>query len=125
VGQGDRFLVPKKRSVLVGRKICTIDRFEKEWAVLLLREDETVLVDVLRSEVPEGLEIGSLLEAELDSKGHVLFCRVLEEETEIVRQNARKKRLCRRSEVRIYVTQKNFFTVKGCPIMRQSLILFL
>ena len=109
----------------MGRKICTIDRFEKEWAVLLLREDETVLVDVLRSEVPEGLEIGSLLEAELDSKGHVLFCRVLEEETEIVRQNARKKRLCRRSEVGIYVTQKNFFTVKGCPIMRQSLILFL
>lgn len=71
-------------------KIYTIDRFEKNLAILLLREDETVQVNVLRSELPKGLEIGSLLEAEIDIEGHVLFYRVLEDETEIVRQSARK-----------------------------------
>ena len=36
------------------------------------------------------LEASSFLEAEFDSKGHVLFYRVLEDETEIVRNNVRK-----------------------------------
>ncbi|WP_169908098.1 DUF3006 domain-containing protein [Metabacillus halosaccharovorans] len=72
------------------RKIYTIDRFEKDLAVLLLREDETVQVNVLRSELPKGLEIGSLLEAEIDSEGHVLLYRVLDNETAIVRQSVRK-----------------------------------
>lgn len=69
-------------------KVYTIDRFEKDLAVLLLRTDETVQVDVPRKQLPESIEVGSILEIKFANDGHVLFVKMLEEQTNSVQENA-------------------------------------
>ena len=69
-------------------KIYTIDRFEKDLAVLLLRTDETVQVDVPRKQLPGSIEVGSILEAEFADDGQVLSVKLLEEKTHSAKENA-------------------------------------
>ena len=71
-------------------KIYTIDRFEKDLAVLLLRTDETVQVDVPRNQLPDRIEVGSILEVEFTGDGSVLFANVLEDETSTAKNNAQE-----------------------------------
>lgn len=71
-------------------KVYTIDRFEKDLAVLLLRADETVQVDVPRKQLPESIEVGSILKVEFTSDGSVLFANVLEDETSTAKNNAQE-----------------------------------
>jgi len=74
----------------VEAKVYTIDRFEKDLAVLLLRADETVQVDVPRKQLPESIEVGSILKVEFTSDGSVLFANVLEDETSTAKNNAQE-----------------------------------
>lgn len=69
-------------------KVYTIDRFEKDLAVLLLRADETVQVDVPRKQLPDRIEVGSILEVEFTDDKHVLFVKSLEEQTNSAKENA-------------------------------------
>jgi len=68
--------------------VYTIDRFEKDLAVLLLRTDETVQVDVPRKQLPGSIEVGSILEAEFADDGQVLSVKLLEEKTHSAKENA-------------------------------------
>ncbi|MCM3162625.1 DUF3006 domain-containing protein [Metabacillus litoralis] len=68
--------------------VYTIDRFEKDLAVLLLRTDETVQVDVPRKQLPGSIEVGSILEAEFADDGQVLSVKLLEEKTNSAKENA-------------------------------------
>ncbi|MFD2214889.1 DUF3006 domain-containing protein [Metabacillus endolithicus] len=71
-------------------KVYTIDRFEKDLAVLLSRSDETVQVDVPRNQLPDRIEVGSILEVEFTGDGSVLFANVLEDETSTAKNNAQE-----------------------------------
>ncbi|UGB30509.1 DUF3006 domain-containing protein [Metabacillus sp. B2-18] len=71
-------------------KVYTIDRFEKDLAVLLLRTDETVQVDVPRNQLPDRIEVGSILEVEFTGDGSVLFANILEDETSTAKNNAQE-----------------------------------
>ncbi|UHA61511.1 DUF3006 domain-containing protein [Metabacillus litoralis] len=71
-------------------KVYTIDRFEKDLAVLLLRTDETVQVDVPRNQLPDRIEVGSILEVEFTGDGSVLSANVLEDETSTAKNNAQE-----------------------------------
>ncbi|MFV2047023.1 DUF3006 domain-containing protein [Metabacillus sp. YM-086] len=71
-------------------KVYTIDRFEKDLAVLLLRVDETIQVDVPRKQLPDRIEVGSILEVEFADDGSVLFANVLEDETSTAKNNAQE-----------------------------------
>lgn len=71
-------------------KVYTIDRFEKDLAVLLSRTDETVQVDVPRNQLPDRIEVGSILEVEFTGDGSVLFANVLEDETSTAKNNAQE-----------------------------------
>lgn len=68
--------------------VYTIDRFERDLAVLLLRTDETVQVDVPRKLLPGSIEVGSILEAEFADDGQVLSVTLLEEQTNSAKENA-------------------------------------
>lgn len=65
----------------------TIDRFEGELAVLLLREDETVEVFKNRSELPKGANEGDILSLEFDSD-KLVTVNILNEETYQARKSA-------------------------------------
>jgi hypothetical protein len=68
--------------------IYTIDRFENDHAVLLLRGNETIRVDVSRSELPDDVTEGTILDAAINENGKVLSARILEHKTEETRQKA-------------------------------------
>ncbi|WP_121663687.1 DUF3006 domain-containing protein [Metabacillus litoralis] len=71
-------------------KVYTIDRFEKDLAVLLSRTDETVQVDVPRNQLPDRIEVDSILEVEFAGDGSVLSANVLEDETSTAKNNAQE-----------------------------------
>lgn len=66
----------------------TIDRFEGELAVLLLRKDESVKVDVPRSQLPEEVKEGDILKVKFAKDGQVTDAIILKEETEAARKKA-------------------------------------
>lgn len=74
----------------MSKKIFTIDRIEKNLAVLLLREDEAVQIDVSLSKLPEDIEEGTIIELELDMKGKVVSSKSLVQETNQARNNAQE-----------------------------------
>lgn len=69
-------------------KKYTIDRFEGELAVLLLREDETKQLDIPRNQLPLGAKEGDILFLKLNHDGTVIKAEVLRGETETARNKA-------------------------------------
>lgn len=57
---------------------------------MLSRSDETVQVDVPRNQLPDRIEVGSILEVEFTGDGSVLFANVLEDETSTAKNNAQE-----------------------------------
>ena len=74
----------------MSKKIFTIDRFEKNIAVLLLRDNESFQIDLCLSELPENIEVGTIVELEIDNEGKVLSSNVLSNQTSKARQNAQE-----------------------------------
>jgi hypothetical protein len=65
--------------------IYTIDRFEGELAVLLLRQNENVELVVKKSSLPNEVEIGSILELEI-SEGNIQAAKLLKDQTDLIRK---------------------------------------
>ncbi|KIY23864.1 MULTISPECIES: DUF3006 domain-containing protein [Mesobacillus] len=64
----------------------TLDRFEKEMAVLLFREDETTEVLIGKESLPSSAEEGDILFVEFNEDDSVQEVKLLEDETEAARQ---------------------------------------
>ncbi|MCM3576472.1 DUF3006 domain-containing protein [Mesobacillus subterraneus] len=64
----------------------TLDRFEKEMAVLLFRDDETKEILLSRESLPSNAAEGDILFVEFTQNGSVQRINLLEEETEAARQ---------------------------------------
>ncbi|NEU31257.1 DUF3006 domain-containing protein [bacterium LRH843] len=60
----------------------TLDRFENDLAVLLLRTDETKQIDITRDRLPEGVKEGDILEVSILKNGAIDKVTVLKNETE-------------------------------------------
>lgn len=69
-------------------KKYTVDRFEGDKAVLLLRADESIHIDVERNQLPANLKAGDIVEVDFDSDNNVVDAKVLKEETEAARKKA-------------------------------------
>ncbi|MGG3891833.1 DUF3006 domain-containing protein [Metabacillus fastidiosus] len=70
--------------------IYTIDRFERDFAVLLLREDETVQIDVPRHKLPRYVKEGTILSVFSDEEGNITNAEVLEDATESARESVQQ-----------------------------------
>ncbi len=66
----------------------TIDRFEGDVAVLLVREDESQQIDLPREQLPKGAKEGDILEVELSADNKVVNAKVLNKETNTARKKA-------------------------------------
>ncbi|MGX2959505.1 DUF3006 domain-containing protein [Peribacillus sp. JNUCC 23] len=64
-----------------------IDRFEGDFAVLLLKEDESIQIDVSKDQLPATIKEGDILELQLSVENEIINVRLLKEET-----NSAKKR---------------------------------
>ena len=64
----------------------TLDRFEKEIAVLLFRDDETKELLISKESLPLNAEEGDIVFIEFNEEGSVQRIELLEEETEAARQ---------------------------------------
>lgn len=64
----------------------TLDRFEKEMAVLLFREDETREVLISKESLPSNASEGHILLVEFNEDDSVQEVKLLEDETEAARQ---------------------------------------
>jgi hypothetical protein len=63
----------------------TIDRFEGELAVLLLRQNENVELVVKKSTLPNEIEKGSILELEI-IEGNIRTAKLLKDQTDLIRK---------------------------------------
>lgn len=68
----------------------TVDRFEGNKAVLLLREDETIQVDVKKEQLPKDLHEGDILNISFLENNDVSNVEVLKNETEIASDRIKK-----------------------------------
>lgn len=59
----------------------TVDRFEGEFAVLLLSSDESVQKDVPKEQLPDNVQEGDIIEVEFDENGAVKEATIKREET--------------------------------------------
>lgn len=66
----------------------TIDRFEGDLAILLLREDETVQVDVHRKQLPSDITQGDIISVDFHEDRTVKYAAILKDETSAVRKKA-------------------------------------
>ena len=66
----------------------TVDRFEGEVAVLLLRKDENIVKDVKRSELPDEVKEGDILDISFTKEGAVHEVNILKKETDLARKKA-------------------------------------
>lgn len=66
----------------------TLDRFEKEIAVLLFRDDETNEVLISQKSLPSDADEGDILYIEFNEDDSVQHVKLLEEATEDARQKA-------------------------------------
>jgi len=64
----------------------TLDRFEKEMAVLLFRDDETREVLINRKSLPSNADEGDIFFIEFNEDDSVQQIKLLEEETQATRQ---------------------------------------
>lgn len=66
----------------------TVDRFEGELAVLLLRKDESIQKDVPRSQLPDQTKEGDILEVQFLDDGKIVQANILANETESAKKRA-------------------------------------
>ena len=66
----------------------TLDRFEKDMAVLLFRDDETREVLISKESLPSNAVEGDILFIGFNEDGSVQQVKLLEEETQAARQKA-------------------------------------
>lgn len=59
----------------------TVDRFEGEFAVLLLSSDESVQKDVPKEQVPDNVQEGDIVEVSFNEDGTVKEAMIKREET--------------------------------------------
>ena len=59
-----------------------IDRFEGDYAILLLRNDESIQIDVLRESLPNSAKEGDIIEVSFDDNNNVTESKILKAETE-------------------------------------------
>ncbi|MBT2644695.1 DUF3006 domain-containing protein [Bacillus sp. ISL-41] len=64
----------------------TLDRFEKDIAVLLFRDDETKELLISKVSLPPNAAEGDILFVEFNEDGNVQQIKLLEEETQAARQ---------------------------------------
>ncbi|WP_409251795.1 DUF3006 domain-containing protein [Bacillus sp. SCS-153A] len=70
------------------RNKYTVDRFEGPLAVLLLRNDESVQIDVEKDKLPKELKEGDIIELELADDGSIDKVIILKAETDLARNKA-------------------------------------
>ncbi|WP_453992083.1 DUF3006 domain-containing protein [Bacillus nitroreducens] len=66
----------------------TVDRFEGNLAVLLLRQNEEVQIEIAKKNLPSELQEGDIINLELNDDGSVAFVEILQEETIRLRRTA-------------------------------------
>lgn len=66
----------------------TLDRFEGNQAVILLRRDESIQSDIPRDELPIEAKEGDILNIEFDSNENIVSVKILIDDTDIARQKA-------------------------------------
>jgi hypothetical protein len=71
----------------VNTKIYTVDRFEGEKAILLLRSDEKEELAVEKEKITSSME-GDIVEVTFTEEGKILSLKVLEKETEEAKNKA-------------------------------------
>ena len=67
-------------------KLYTVDRFEGDKVVLLLRDDETVQLDIDRSKLPEEIREGDILNILFSESNEPLEVEISREETDKVKE---------------------------------------
>ncbi|WP_421381726.1 DUF3006 domain-containing protein [Bacillus salacetis] len=70
------------------RNKYTLDRFEGSLAVLLLRKDESVQLDVSKEKLPEHVKEGDIIELEQSEDGSIVNAVILEDETNEAKKKA-------------------------------------
>ncbi|NEU31230.1 DUF3006 domain-containing protein [bacterium LRH843] len=60
----------------------TLDRFEDDLAVLLLRNNESIQIDITRDRLPEGVKEGDILDVSIHENRSIEKIIVLKSETE-------------------------------------------
>lgn len=65
-----------------------IDRFEGDYAILLLRNDESIQIDLLRESLPNSAKEGDIIEVSFDNNNNVIESKILKEETESAKKRA-------------------------------------
>ncbi|MGD7021792.1 DUF3006 domain-containing protein [Rossellomorea vietnamensis] len=63
------------------RNKYTVDRFEGSLAVLLLRKDESIQIDIPKKELPDKIKVGDILELEQSEDGSIKNAIILKDET--------------------------------------------
>lgn len=67
----------------------TLDRFEGDFAVLLLREDESIQTDVPRHQLPDEVKEGDILDVEFGKQNEVVNVSILKDETKAARERTK------------------------------------
>ncbi|WP_453993252.1 DUF3006 domain-containing protein [Bacillus nitroreducens] len=66
----------------------TVDRFEGHLAVLLLRDNERIQININRDELPSDLQEGDIIHLDLNEDGSIKYVEILHEETAQARKTA-------------------------------------
>ncbi|MEC3884617.1 DUF3006 domain-containing protein [Halobacillus sp. HZG1] len=66
----------------------TLDRFEGNYAVLLYRPDETVIVNAEKDNLPANAKEGDILDVQFAKDGSLKDATILEDETKKAREKA-------------------------------------
>ncbi|ELK47222.1 DUF3006 domain-containing protein [Halobacillus sp. BAB-2008] len=66
----------------------TVDQFEGDYAVLLFRPDESIVVNVKKQELPPTVKEGDILHVSFNSQNAVTSAVILEDETKSARKTA-------------------------------------
>lgn len=66
----------------------TVDRFEGDFAVLLLRENEEKQFDVKKENLPSEVKEGDILDIEYNSDGSIKNVQILKQETNQAKKRA-------------------------------------
>jgi len=66
----------------------TIDRFEGHLAVLLLRDNEGIQININRDELTSDLQEGDIIHLDLNDDGSIKYVEILHEETVKARKTA-------------------------------------
>ncbi|MGE8080439.1 DUF3006 domain-containing protein [Peribacillus loiseleuriae] len=65
-----------------------IDRIEGDFAVLLLKEDESIQIDVSKDQLPTTIKEGDILDLQLSAGNEIINVRLRKEETNAAQKRA-------------------------------------